>query len=150
MAGSINLKIPLNNKYDSFFDGNKDTLSYINENIMSLLLTKKYERPMSSVGLSETTINNVLFEPISENVLQGKLSSEIRKLIDKYIVDNKGNQLINVLGVKLYTKEKNPELVTTYDTILVKIIYRLNNIVEGDGVAIEEQNQAIQIEINNT
>lgn len=145
MAQNINIKIPLQSEDNSFFDGNVDTFSALNENIKHILLTRRYERPLSSVGLSTSVLNDVLFEPINEKQMENKLYKEISNQLDRYIVDSNGRPRVNIEAIKIYTKEKNPELVGAYNSILLKLVYSINDFDNGE----ENINESVSIEISN-
>ena len=104
-VGSINMKWPLGNFKQGFFQGNRDTISAIREDIKVLLMTIKGERVMhKDMGTSLPVLDGQLFEPIKKIEITEKIKVEIQSQIEIYL------PFISLQNVNLFTSEDDDKL----------------------------------------
>ena len=104
-VGSINMKWPLGNFRQGFFQGNTDTISAIREDIKVLLMTTKGERLMHrNMGTSLPRLDGQLFEPIKNVEVTEKIRMEIESQIEIYL------PFISIQSVNIFTSEDDDKL----------------------------------------
>ena len=104
-VSSINMKWPLGNFRQGFFQGNKDTISAIREDIKVLLMTIKGERVMHrNMGTSLPILDGQLFEPTQNVEVTEKIRMEIESQIEIYL------PFISLQGVNIFTNEDDDSL----------------------------------------
>ena len=104
-VGSINMKWPLGNFKQGFFQGNRDTISAIREDIKVLLMTTKGERLMHrNMGTSLPRLDGQLFEPIRNVEVTEKIRMEIESQIEIYL------PFISLQNVNIFTSEDDDKL----------------------------------------
>ena len=104
-VGSINMKWPLGNFRQGFFQGNRDTISAIREDIKVLLMTIKGERVMhKDMGTSLPVLDGQLFEPIKKIEITEKIKVEIQSQIEIYL------PFISLQNVNIFTSEDDDKL----------------------------------------
>ena len=104
-VGSINLKWPLRNFRQGYFQGNRDTLNAIREDIKVLLMTVKGERVMHrDMGTSLPILDGQLFEPTQNVEVTEKIRMEIESQIEIYL------PFISLQGVNIFTNEDDDSL----------------------------------------
>ena len=104
-VGSINIKWPLGNFKQGFFQGNRDTISAIREDIKVLLMTIKGERVMHrNMGTSLPILDGQLFEPIKNVEVTEKIKIEIQSQIEIYL------PFISLQSVNIFTSEDDDKL----------------------------------------
>ena len=104
-VGSINLKFPLKSFQQGFFQGNRDTISAIREDIKVLLMTTKGERLMHrNMGTSLPRLDGQLFEPIKKIEITEKIRMEIQSQVEIYL------PFISLQSVNIFTSEDDDKL----------------------------------------
>ena len=104
-VGSINMRWPLGNFKQGFFQGNKDTISAVREDIKVLLMTIKGERVMhKNMGTSLPVLDGQLFEPIKKIEITEKIRIEIQSQVEIYL------PFISLQSVNLFTSEDDDKL----------------------------------------
>ena len=104
-VSSINIKWPLGNFKQGFFQGNRDTISAIREDIKVLLMTIKGERVMHrDMGTSLPVLDGQLFEPIKKIEITEKIRMEIQSQVEIYL------PFISLQNVNLFTSEDDDKL----------------------------------------
>ena len=104
-VGSINMKWPLGNFKQGFFQGNTDTISAIREDIKVLLMTIKGERVMHrNMGTSLPILDGQLFEPIKNAEVTEKIKMEIQSQVEIYL------PFISLQSVNIFTSEDDDKL----------------------------------------
>ena len=104
-VGSINIKWPLGNFKQGFFQGNRDTINAIREDIKVLLMTIKGERVMHrEMGTSLPVLDGQLFEPIKKIEITEKIRMEIQSQVEIYL------PFISLQSVNLFTSEDDDKL----------------------------------------
>ena len=105
LVGSINMKWPLGNFKQGFFQGNTDTISAIREDIKVLLMTIKGERVMhKEMGTSLPVLDGQLFEPIKNVEVTEKIKMEIQSQVEIYL------PFISLQSVNIFTSEDDDKL----------------------------------------
>ena len=106
-VGSINLKFPLKNYKQGFFQGNKDTINAVREDIIVLLMTVKGERVMhKNMGTSLPVLNGQLFEPIHKVEMVEKIRADIQSQIESYL------PFLSLQNINIFTNEEDDALKT--------------------------------------
>jgi len=106
-VGSINIKWPLKNYKQGFFQGNQDTISAVREDIKTLLMTMKGERVMhKNMGTSLPVLDGQLFEPIHKIEMIEKIRMEVQSQVEIYL------PFISLQGINLFTSEDDDKLKT--------------------------------------
>ena len=104
-VSSINIKWPLGNFKQGFFQGNTDTISAVREDIKVLLMTIKGERVMHrDMGTSLPVLDGQLFEPIKKIEITEKIRMEIQSQVEIYL------PFISLQNVNLFTSEDDDKL----------------------------------------
>ena len=104
-VSSINMKWPLGNFKQGFFQGNTNTISAIREDIKVLLMTIKGERVMHrDMGTSLPILDGQLFEPIKKIEITEKIRMEIQSQVEIYL------PFISLQTVNLFTSEDDDKL----------------------------------------
>ena len=104
-VGSINMKWPLGNFKQGFFQGNRSTINAIREDIKVLLMTIKGERVMHrNMGTSLPVLDGQLFEPIKKVEVTEKIKVEIQSQIEIYL------PFISLQSVNIFTSEDDDKL----------------------------------------
>ena len=104
-VGSINLKFPLKNYKQGFFQGNKDTINAVREDIKVLLMTVKGERVMhKNMGTSLPVLNGQLFEPIHKVEMVEKIRADIQSQIESYL------PFLSLQNINILTNEEDDTL----------------------------------------
>lgn len=104
-VGSINLKFPLKNYKQGFFEGNKDTINAVREDIKVLLMTVKGERVMhKNMGTSLPVLNGQLFEPIHKVEMVEKIRADIQSQIESYL------PFLSLQNINILTNEEDDTL----------------------------------------
>ena len=115
-VSSINMKWPLGNFRQGFFQGNKDTISAIREDIKILLMTVKGERVMHrNMGTSLPILDGQLFEPTQNVEVTEKIRMEIESQIEIYL------PFITLESVNIFTSEDDDKL--TINQVRVSMSY---------------------------
>ena len=119
-VSSINMKWPLGNFRQGFFQGNKDTISAIREDIKILLMTIKGERVMHrNMGTSLPILDGQLFEPTQNVEVTEKIRMEIESQIEIYL------PFISLQSVNIFTSEDDDKL--TVNQVRVSMSYLLRD-----------------------
>ena len=119
-VSSINMKWPLGNFRQGFFQGNKDTISAIREDIKILLMTVKGERVMHrNMGTSLPILDGQLFEPTQNVEVTEKIRMEIESQIEIYL------PFISLQSVNIFTSEDDDKL--TVNQVRVSMSYLLRD-----------------------
>ena len=115
-VGSINMKWPMGNFKQGFFQGNKDTISAIREDIKILLMTVKGERVMHrNMGTSLPILDGQSFEPTQNVEVTEKIRMEIESQIEIYL------PFITLESVNIFTSEDDDKL--TINQVRVSMSY---------------------------
>lgn len=121
MASFINLKFPLRSYRRGFYEGNDTTIAAVTENIKTLLLTKKGERPIQrDLGCNLSVFDGVLFEQQTKEEIKEKVRTEIISALARWMPQ------VTLTGLEVYTDDdENSGLAQNY--LLIKMHYVLNN-----------------------
>ena len=104
-VGSINFKFPLKNYKQGYFEGNKDTISAIREDLKVLLMTQKGERLMhKNMGTSLPILDGQLFEPIHKVEVIEKIKLDIQAQIESYM------PFLSLQNINIFTNEEDDNL----------------------------------------
>ena len=104
-VGSINFKFPLKNYKEGYFQGNKDTISAIREDIKVLLMTIKGERVMhKNMGTSLPVLDGQLFESMHKIEMIEKIRLDIQTQIEIFM------PFLSLQNINVFTSEDDDNL----------------------------------------
>ena len=104
-VGSINFKFPLKNYKQGYFEGNKDTISAIREDLKVLLMTQKGERLMhKNMGTSLPILDGQLFESMHKIEMIEKIRLDIQTQIEIFM------PFLSLQNINVFTSEDDNNL----------------------------------------
>lgn len=115
----LNFKLPFQRAENgTYFALNHDSRSAIRDNIINLLLTNPGERLIfTDFGAG---IRGLLFENMTED-MKLTIAERIKRSIAKYM------SFIEIVDLRITTKEDDPELLDNEMRIFVRFTYTFNN-----------------------
>jgi len=127
MANGINIKFPFKNTIEGgVFDTNKNTANALRDDLISLLTTRRGQRPMRSTLFSP--IYDYIMEPLDEFV-KSELKKDIEKKVSEFIPQ------ISITSIEFFEPEQS-------NVLTIDITFRIDRSIRTESITLNISKEA--------